>query len=75
MTSDQTPSQPTPPSDTRAFCPREQSPRPVEWIEQPNGDRVPVTAGAPAACERCGIVYHAEDLLFGLCPHCEDIPF
>jgi hypothetical protein len=66
MTSHQTPSQPTGPSDTPAS-------RRVEWIEQPNGDLIAVTPLPPAACKGCGAVYHAEDLLFGRCESCDDL--
>jgi hypothetical protein len=66
MTSHQTPSQPTPPSDTPACCP-------VEYIEQSNGDLIAVTSLPPAACKGCGVVYHAEDLLLGRCESCDDL--
>ena len=66
MTSHQTPSQPTPPSDTPATSP-------VEWVEQWNGDRIPVTPLSPAACRGCGVVYHGEDLLFGRCEGCDEL--
>ena len=66
MTSHQPPTPPTPPSDTPATSP-------VEWIEQWNGDRIPVTPLPPAACKGCGVVYHGEDLLFGRCEGCDEL--
>lgn len=66
MTSNQTPSQPAPPSDTPASSP-------VEWVEQWNGDRIPVTPTPPAACKCCGVVHHADELLFGRCEDCDDV--
>ena len=66
MTSHQPPSQPTPPAGTPATYP-------VEWIEQPNGDRIAVTPRPPAACKGCGVVYHADDMVFGRCDACNGI--
>lgn len=67
MTSHQPPKQPTPTSDTPAGAPR------VRCVQQPNGDRTPVTVSPPAACKHCGVVYHADDLLFGRCEGCDDL--
>ena len=61
MTSHQPPKQPTPLCDTPAGAPR------IEWVEQPNGDRIPATFGPPAARRCCGVIYHAQDLLFARC--------
>jgi hypothetical protein len=57
---------PSPPADTPASSP-------VEWIEQSNGDLIPVTPLPPAACKGCGVVYHAEDLLLGRCESCDEL--
>jgi hypothetical protein len=38
-----------------------------------NGDRILVTSQPPAACTGCGVVYHAEDLLFGRCEGCDEL--
>ena len=66
MTSHQPPSPHAPPADTPATSP-------VEWIEQPNGDRIAVTPLPPAACTGCGVVYHAEDIVLGRCDACNGI--
>jgi hypothetical protein len=65
MTSHQTPSQPAPFSETTAAAP-------IGWVEQSNGDLILVTPAPPAACTCCGVVHHADDLLFGRCEDCEN---
>ena len=67
MTSHQPPKQPNRSSDTPAAPPR------VDWVEQPNGDRIPVSVRPPAACTGCGVVYHAEDLFGGRCEGCDEL--
>lgn len=67
MTSHQPPKQPTPTSATPAATVR------IRWVEQPNGDLTPQKVPPAAACTCCGVVYHAEDLLFGRCEGCDDL--